>query len=44
MMLRNSTGGKVRIADYDPAFVDSMNRLYESQPELFSVGTRKLLE
>ena len=39
MLLRNSTGGKVRIADYEPAFVGAMNRLHESQPELFSVGT-----
>ena len=39
MLLRNSTGGKVRIADYDSAFVDAMNRLYEFQPGLFSVGT-----
>ena len=38
MLLRNSTGEKVRIADYEPAFVDVMNRLHESQPELFSVG------
>ena len=29
----------MRIADYNPAFVDAMNRLYESQPGLFSVGT-----
>ena len=39
MLLRNSTGEKVRIADYEPAFVDAMNRLHESQPGLFSVGT-----
>ena len=28
----------MRIADYEPVFVDVMNRQHESQPELFSVG------
>ena len=29
MLFRNSTGGKMRIADYEPAFVDAMNRMHE---------------
>ena len=39
MLFCKSAGGKVRIADYEPVFVDAMNRLHESQPELFLVGT-----